>query len=103
MKCFVDVAGCEKVQKMKRDKERRRKSHKGLEFCKWALVGRLDLTKLATKEVKDRCAEQWKPKGEWQATPLGRGYIMFRFTDEQDYNRVQGTGYICASRPNFEA
>ncbi|KAF9625553.1 hypothetical protein IFM89_024326, partial [Coptis chinensis] len=74
---------------MKRDKERRRKSHKGLEFCKWALVGRLDLTKLTTKEVKDRCAEQWKPKGEWQATPLGRGYIMFRFTDEQDYNRVQ--------------
>ncbi|KAF9616183.1 hypothetical protein IFM89_028959 [Coptis chinensis] len=66
---------------------------KGLEYCKLGLVGRLDMSKLNMYDVNNKVKELWKPKSEWQATPLGKGYIMFCFTDETDYQRVwtQGT------------
>ncbi|KAF9623162.1 hypothetical protein IFM89_037743 [Coptis chinensis] len=65
---------------------------KGLEFCKLVLVGRLDMSKLTMNVVNEKVKQLWKPNHEWQATPLGRGYIMFRFTNELDYHRIWGQG-----------
>ncbi|KAF5194594.1 zinc ion binding / nucleic acid binding protein [Thalictrum thalictroides] len=61
---------------------------KGLDFCKLSLVGRLDLQKITLARVRSIAAEIWSPKGGWMITPLGRGYIMVRFEDEDDYMRV---------------
>ncbi|KAF9620224.1 hypothetical protein IFM89_010959 [Coptis chinensis] len=61
---------------------------KGLEFCKFALVGRLDLKKMNLEEVRRIASTLWKPKGDWLITPLGRGYIMAHFDLEEDYQLI---------------
>ncbi|KAF9609914.1 hypothetical protein IFM89_019007 [Coptis chinensis] len=44
---------------------------KGLDFCKFSLVGRLDLKEIKFDRVKEVVKHLWKPTGEWQMTPLG--------------------------------
>ncbi|KAF9606313.1 hypothetical protein IFM89_024981 [Coptis chinensis] len=58
---------------------------KGLQYCKFSLVGRLDLRQVKPDRVKEVVSQLWNPTEEWQMTLLGRGYIMFRFSAETDY------------------
>ncbi|KAF9604375.1 hypothetical protein IFM89_006382 [Coptis chinensis] len=40
---------------------------KGLDFCKLALVGRLDMSKLTMTFVNEKVKQVWNPSHEWQA------------------------------------
>ncbi|KAF9587075.1 hypothetical protein IFM89_039761 [Coptis chinensis] len=65
---------------------------KGRDFCKFSLVGRLDLYKMTLEQVRSKVASLWAPKGTWSITPLGKGFMMFRFEDFEDYQKVWNQG-----------
>ncbi|KAF9610625.1 hypothetical protein IFM89_023700 [Coptis chinensis] len=37
-------------------------------------------------------ASLWAPKGTWSITPLRKGFMMFRFEDIEDYQKVWNQG-----------
>ncbi|KAF9593017.1 hypothetical protein IFM89_019744 [Coptis chinensis] len=62
------------------------------------------------EQVKSIITDLWSPKGKLPASPLGKGYIMFRFEDICDYQRVWDQGSwmveqhvlrLCKWIPNF--
>ncbi|KAF5191552.1 hypothetical protein FRX31_018863 [Thalictrum thalictroides] len=61
---------------------------KGLEACKSALVGRLDLKNLKIEQIKAEITKEWGLEAPVRISPLGRGYIMVRFGNEDDMKRV---------------
>ncbi|KAF9611587.1 hypothetical protein IFM89_033591 [Coptis chinensis] len=65
---------------------------KGRDFCKQGLVGRLDLSKLKLDKVRSSVTNLWRLQGTWFMTPLGKGYIMFRFECLEDYQKVWDQG-----------
>ncbi|KAF9591381.1 hypothetical protein IFM89_004066 [Coptis chinensis] len=65
---------------------------KGRDFCKHGLVGRLDLSKLKLGKVRSSVTNLWRLQGTWSMTPLGKGYIMFRFECLEDYQKVWDQG-----------
>ncbi|KAL5728629.1 hypothetical protein ACHQM5_001693 [Ranunculus cassubicifolius] len=65
---------------------------RGLNYCKFCLLGRMDLKKIGIDRVRTIAAETWKPSGKWIITPLGKGFIFIRFDNVVDYNRVWSAG-----------
>ncbi|KAF9590682.1 hypothetical protein IFM89_036174 [Coptis chinensis] len=65
---------------------------RGLQFCKFSLVGRLDFQKINIDTVRTIAAEKWRPKGCWKIVPLGKGYFMIRLTCEEDLVRIWSGG-----------
>ncbi|KAF9591009.1 hypothetical protein IFM89_001219 [Coptis chinensis] len=65
---------------------------RGIQYCLKSLVGRLDLVKMDLNKVKILVAAKWALSGECLITPLGRGYIMFKFDKEEDYAKVWEQG-----------
>ncbi|KAF5188749.1 hypothetical protein FRX31_021664, partial [Thalictrum thalictroides] len=65
---------------------------KGLEQCKWSLVGRLDFLKTNISKVRSEIDLKWKLTGSYKAIPLGRGYVMLKFDLEVDYTKIWGKG-----------
>ncbi|KAF5178062.1 hypothetical protein FRX31_032353 [Thalictrum thalictroides] len=61
---------------------------KGLEACKFALVGRLDLKNVKIEDIKAEIAREWGLEATVRVSPLGKGYVMVRFSNENDFKRV---------------
>ncbi|KAF5196849.1 hypothetical protein FRX31_013566 [Thalictrum thalictroides] len=70
----------------------RKSLERGLNYCKFSLIGRLDFTHIKLEVVKNMAREAWKPVGDWKIVPLGRGFFMIRLSCEEDYNRVWRIG-----------
>ncbi|KAL5701952.1 hypothetical protein ACHQM5_027231 [Ranunculus cassubicifolius] len=65
---------------------------RGLNFCKFGLLGRMDLKKVGLDRVRKLAEETWKPEGRWLITPLGKGFIFIRFDNPNDYKKVWSAG-----------
>ncbi|KAF5195386.1 Ribonuclease h domain [Thalictrum thalictroides] len=65
---------------------------KGIEQCKWALVGRLDFQKTNITKIRAEIEQKWNLKGGYKAIPFGRGYLMLNFFIEEDYLRIWQQG-----------
>jgi len=67
-------------------------------FCKRNLCGRLVLNKgdkpYTTKDIYSKLHNQWKTKGAWSMTSLGRGYYEFFFSSEEDMRMTWAMGTI---------
>ncbi|KAF9588490.1 hypothetical protein IFM89_011690 [Coptis chinensis] len=61
---------------------------RGIQYCLKSLVGRLDLVKMDLSKVKALVVEKWALSGECLVTPLGKGYLMFKFDKEEDYTKT---------------
>lgn len=71
---------------------------KGMSVCKRNLRGRLVLSKgdkpYTAKDIQLKLQKQWKTKGIWSMTPLGRGYYEFFFSSEDDMRMVWAMGTV---------
>ncbi|KAF9589393.1 hypothetical protein IFM89_023425 [Coptis chinensis] len=56
---------------------------RGMLYCKFCLIGRLEFQKIKLEEVKTIAQEKWHPQGDWKIVPLGKGFFMIRLTYEQ--------------------
>ncbi|KAF9591290.1 hypothetical protein IFM89_003602 [Coptis chinensis] len=65
---------------------------RGIQYCLKSLVGRLDLVKMDLNKVKALVLDKWALSGECLVTPLGKGYLMFKFDKEEDYAKVWEQG-----------
>ncbi|KAF9608645.1 hypothetical protein IFM89_010429 [Coptis chinensis] len=65
---------------------------RGIQYCLKSLVGRLDLVKMDLDKVKALVVDKWAPSGECIVTPLGKGFLMFKFDKEEDYTKVWEQG-----------
>ncbi|KAF9624336.1 hypothetical protein IFM89_009619 [Coptis chinensis] len=65
---------------------------KGLLYCKFCLVGRIDLQKVSIEKVCEITKRIWKPSGEWLITPISKGYLFLRFSNVDDLNKVWAKG-----------
>ncbi|KAF9621039.1 hypothetical protein IFM89_015861, partial [Coptis chinensis] len=63
---------------------------RGIQYCLKSLVGRLDLVKMDLNKVKALVIDKWALSGECLVTPLGKGYLMFKFDKEEDYTKSLG-------------
>ncbi|KAF5187492.1 Ribonuclease h domain [Thalictrum thalictroides] len=61
---------------------------KGLEACKFALVGRLDLKNVKIEDIKAEIAREWGLEATVRVSPLGKDYVMVRFSNEDDFKTV---------------
>ncbi|KAF5199023.1 hypothetical protein FRX31_011390 [Thalictrum thalictroides] len=65
---------------------------KGIQHCLRSLVGRTDMQKVNLERNKTLVRMLWNPTGVCQVTPLGKGYIMFRFENDKDFERIWDQG-----------
>ncbi|KAF9625925.1 hypothetical protein IFM89_027793 [Coptis chinensis] len=65
---------------------------RGIQYYLKSLVGRLDLVKMDLSKVKALVVEKWALLGECLVTPLGKGYLMFKFDKEEDFTKVWEQG-----------
>ncbi|KAF9598280.1 hypothetical protein IFM89_026486, partial [Coptis chinensis] len=65
---------------------------RGLLYCKFCLIGRLEFQRIKLEEVKKIAQEKWELKGDWKIVPLGRGFFMIRLTCEKDWRNIWGGG-----------
>ncbi|KAF9607693.1 hypothetical protein IFM89_038233 [Coptis chinensis] len=65
---------------------------RGIQYCLKSLVRRLDLVKMDLNKVKALVVDKWALLGECLVTPLGKGYLMFKFDKEEDYTKVWEQG-----------
>ncbi|KAF5192141.1 zinc ion binding / nucleic acid binding protein [Thalictrum thalictroides] len=61
---------------------------RGLEYCKHSLIARMDLKDISLEALKLQASQKWKPKGNWNITSLGKGYLHVRFEEREDFDAV---------------
>ncbi|KAL5709354.1 hypothetical protein ACHQM5_020054 [Ranunculus cassubicifolius] len=61
---------------------------RGKKFCEFALVGRLDFKKTSLDRTKTLIIQNLAPKGEWNFTPLGKGFFMLRLHNRDEFVRI---------------
>ncbi|KAF5205415.1 Ribonuclease h domain [Thalictrum thalictroides] len=64
----------------------------GIEYCKFSLVGRLDLQSLKIERVREIASNLWTLAGDSKIIPLGKGFVMIRMSSEEDFMKVWGGG-----------
>lgn len=68
----------------------------GLEGCKNHLHGRLVLSKgdapIKANDLRLKLSSLWKPLGQWNLIPLGKGYYEFSFSSVEDLCSVHSIG-----------
>ncbi|KAF9594178.1 hypothetical protein IFM89_028835 [Coptis chinensis] len=73
---------------------------RGRIYCKYYLVGQLDLQKIKLDDVHSIAADKWNPQSDWKIIPLGKGFFIIRgkgffiirLTSETDWRRIWGGG-----------
>jgi hypothetical protein len=71
---------------------------RGVEACKFNLRGRLILNKVdkpySSNDIVAKLQKLWKTVGQWDMTPLGRGYYEFSFATYDDFRVVWALGTV---------
>ncbi|KAF5187172.1 Ribonuclease h domain, partial [Thalictrum thalictroides] len=65
---------------------------RGISYCKFSLIGRLDFHNIKLEDVRRMAQSSWNPKGDWKIVPLGKGFFMIRLTCEEDFLQIWGGG-----------
>lgn len=60
----------------------------GREFHRFALIGRLDSSKISILGASSLAAETLKPTGDWKMIPLGYGFFMLQLVSSDDLVQI---------------
>ncbi|PIA40480.1 hypothetical protein AQUCO_02500291v1 [Aquilegia coerulea] len=62
---------------------------RGLEYCKFSLIARLEMQKLSIEELKTQASRVWALSANFNITPLGKGFLHLHF---ENYQKVWTKG-----------
>lgn len=60
----------------------------GKDFCKFALIGRLDFMKISILRARTIAQQTWSPSGEWKMIPLGNGFFMLKLNSQYECIKI---------------
>ncbi|KAF9613337.1 hypothetical protein IFM89_007066 [Coptis chinensis] len=63
---------------------------RGRLYCRYCLVGRLDMQKIKMDEIRSIVVAKWSSQGDWKIIPQGKGFFIIRLTTESDWRNIWG-------------
>ncbi|KAF5176880.1 zinc ion binding / nucleic acid binding protein [Thalictrum thalictroides] len=66
----------------------KRAYERGLEYCKFSLIARLDMQVVSLDELKKQVGQIWGVSAPFTITPLGKGFLHLKFENCEDYQKV---------------